>query len=208
MPNCRIAIIDDHPVVASGVRRHLESTDSRITIVAESKSVHDFLALHRAVDVVLLDLHLGDGVSLDGIPRLNAAGCKVLIYTTEQRPVPLRKAVESGAAGVLLKGDPLPSVVEAIKTVVAGGFYVSGPLAAALVHDPAMVTDLSVQQQQILRCIDEGLDYRAVARVNGIGVNTVKEHLSRVRDKLRSRGIEPGNAHQLTRQARDEGHLL
>lgn len=208
MPNARIAIIDDHPVVASGVLRHLESSGARIAVVAETRTVEEFLALDHPVDVVLLDLHLSQGIAYDHIPRLADIGCKVLIYTTEQRPVPLRKAVEAGAVGVVLKGDPLPTVVDAVATVVAGGFYVSGPLAAALIHDPSLVTDLSQQQQQILRCIDEGLDYRAVARVNGIGINTVKEHLARVRDKLRLRGIEPGNAHHLTRRARDEGHLL
>lgn len=208
MLHSRIAIIDDHPVVASGVVRHFESSAVHISLVAETRTVEEFLALDRVVDVVLLDLHLGDGIAYDQIPRLIDTGCKVLIYTTEQRPVPLRRAVEAGAAGVVLKGDPLPSVAEAVATVVAGDFYVSGPLAAALIHDPAMVTDLSPQQLQVLRCIDEGLDYRAVARLNGIGINTVKEHLARIRDKLRMRGIEPGNAHRLTRHARDEGHLL
>jgi DNA-directed RNA polymerase specialized sigma24 family protein len=69
------------------------------------------------------------------------------------------------------------------------------------------VTDLSEQQRQVLQCIDEGLDYRATARVMNISDNTVKEYLARIRDKYREQGHTPGNSHHLTKLAYDEGHL-
>lgn len=164
----RVGVIDDHAVVREGLALYLERFSSRVRVVAEAGDPGAFLSLAAQVDVVLLDLRLREGPSLDAIPGLVHTGAPVLLYTVEERPVPLRAAVERGVAGVLLKNDPIKTVVEGIERAVAGEFYCSGPLAHALLDDSTRVAELSPRQQRVLRCLDEGLDYRATARVLGI----------------------------------------
>jgi DNA-binding NarL/FixJ family response regulator len=201
-----LAIIDDHEIVREGVELYLQRARPETRVVASVSSVSE-LPAGPVPDVVLLDLMLRDGQSLDEVPALVARGSRVLLYTSEERPVPLRRAVELGVSGVLLKGDPVTTINEGIAMALDGQFYVSGPLAHALITDPTLVSDLSDQQRQVLQCIDEGLDYRATARVMNISGNTVKEYLSRIRDKYRERGFHPGNSHHLTRLAQEEGHI-
>lgn len=202
-----LATIDNHAVVRAGLEAHITEIAPDIEFVASAGSVDEYLSLGVHADVILLDLLLQLGTSLDAIPALIAQGSKVLMYTTEERPVPLRRAVAAGAHGVLLKSDPLGTVAEGIRMALKDEFCCSGPMAHALITDPRLVVDLSDQQRQVLQCIDEGLDYRATGRVMGISEGSVKTYLARIREKYRAVGIEPGNSHNLTRRAFEEGHL-
>lgn len=202
-----VATIDNHEIVRDGIAAKLGAAGTGLEIVASTATVEEFLALGAGADVVLLDLMLGSGTSSSWIPELIQGGAKVLIYTTEERPVPLRRAVELGASGVLLKNDPSETVVTAVHEAVAGEFCCSGPTAHALLTDESTVADLSPRQVEILRGLDEGLDYRHVAAVVGCSEATVKEQLRRTRDKFRKLGIDPGNSHHLTYLAEQQGHL-
>lgn len=205
-PDFTVGVVDDHAIVREGVAQYLSShlPSAKVTVSVDSVAA---LLAEPATDVVILDLVLRDGRSVEELPQLVARGSRVLLYSSEERPVPLRRAVKLGASGVLLKGDPVTTIVEGVLTAYEGEFYVSGPLAHALITDTNLVTDLSEQQRQVLQCIDEGLDYRATARVMNISGNTVKEYLARIRDKYRELGFQPGNSHHLTRLAYEEGHI-
>lgn len=201
-----VATIDNHAVVRDGLTFRVNACED-LSMVASVASVEEYAAAGVSADVVLLDLLLADGDSTGHIPTLTGAGSRVLLYTTEERPVPLRRAVEAGATGVVLKSDPVEAVPVAIRDAMAGEFCCSGPLAHALLHNEAAVADLSERQVEVLQALDEGLDYRATARSLGISEGVVKTHLARVREKYRSRGLDPGNAHHLTKLASDEGYL-
>jgi len=201
-----LAIVDDHEIVREGVELYLGRARPEIEVVGSASVVGD-LPEGVIPDVMILDLVLREGQSLDYVPGLVEQGTRILLYTSEERPVPLRQAVELGVSGVLLKGDPVTTINDGITMALDNQFYVSGPLAHALITDDDLVADLSDQQRQVLQCIDEGLDYRATARVMNISGNTVKEYLARIRDKYRERGMQPGNSHHLTRLAHEEGHL-
>ena len=201
-----VAIVDDHEIVREGVALYLGRARPEVDVVGSAPIVAD-LPEDVVPDIVILDLVLRDRQSLEDVPALVEQGSRVLLYTSEERPVPLRHAVELGISGVLLKGDPVATINDGITMAMDGQFYVSGPLAHALITDTDLVADLSEQQRQVLQCIDEGLDYRATARVMNISGNTVKEYLACIRDKYRERGLQPGNSHHLTRLAHEEGHL-
>lgn len=203
----RVATVDNHEVVREGIVARIEQTATDMTVIASVASVAQLDESGPQADVVLLDLWLDDGDALDEIPQLVASGARVLLYTTEQRPVRLRKAIENGACGLLLKQDPLDTVTEGIRAAATGDFYCSGTLAHALLTDDTAVADLSPRQVEILEALADGMDYRAVAAFTGSSEAAVKTHLARIRDKFRGIGIEPGNAHHLTRLANRQGHL-
>lgn len=130
----------------------------------------------------------------------------MLLYTSEQTAVPLRRAVALGAAGVLLKSDPLSTLVAAVSAAAEGEFCCSGPLAHALLTDAA-VADLSARQVDILQALADGLPYPKAAQLLDISEGTLRTHLARTREKFRSIGIEAGNSNDLIRLAREQGHL-
>lgn len=202
----RVATIDNHEIVRDGIAARLLVEGDDLELVASAASVEEFLDLAVDVDVILLDLGLAAGTSTEWIPTLAAKG-QVLLYTTEERPVPLRRAVQLGASGVLLKSDPPATMVAAVRAVADGEFCCSGPTAHALLTDESNVADLSARQVEILRALDEGLDYRQTAALLETSEASVKTHLQRVREKFRKIGVEPGNAHHLTRLASQQGHI-
>lgn len=208
-PLVRVAAIDDHAVVREGIELSLARRAPDLRLVASVDDVETFLTLGVTADVLLLDLGLADGSSAPSIPRLTATGAKVLVYTTQEKPVPLRAAVAYGACGVLLKSDPPETLVAAVRGAARGEFCCSGPLAHALLNDPGLVAELSPRQVEILRALDEGLTYRQVAASYGAAKDaaSVKTHLARIREKFRALGLEPGNTHHLAWLAQQQGHL-
>lgn len=202
----RVGTIDDHEIVRDGVAARIAEAAPDITVVASVESVEQFSALGVVADVVLLDLMLATGSALGEIPGLVDLGVRVLLYTTEERPVPLRNAVALGVSGVLLKSDPPATMVEAIRHAVAGEFACSGSTAHALLNSGS-VARLSPRQVEILRALDQGMDYRQVAKHVGCSEGAVKTHLQRIREKFRNIGVEPGNSHHLTHLATQQGHL-
>lgn len=201
----RVATIDNHEIVRDGITTRLTASGAEMQVVASTESVEEYLDLGVRADVVLLDLKLKSGESTAWIPMLTERGERVLLYTTEERPVPLRRAVELGASGILLKSDPPASMVAAVREAAAGEFSCSGPVAHALLTDPTIVAELSERQVEILRALDEGLDYRGTATLLGVSEASVKTHLQRIREKFRRLGIEPGNTHHLTRLTIQQG---
>lgn len=205
----RVGAIDNHPVVLEGVRAALARTATDIEVVAIAGTTSELLeGPGAAADVVLLDLGMPESdPAEDAVRRLTDAGMIVLIFTSEERPVPVRRAVEAGAVGLLLKVDPVETIAQAIRDAVDGRLACSGQLAAMLLTDAALGTRLSPRQIEILVAVSEGLPYRLVAKRLGVAEVTVREHLNRAAAAYRDNGVEPGNVHGLVSRARADGNL-
>jgi DNA-binding NarL/FixJ family response regulator len=205
----RVGAIDNHPIVLAGVRAALEQSATDLALVAIAESLDDLLAAAPdGVDAVLLDVHMpGQPPVEETVARLVALGVVVLLFTAEDRPVPVRRGVAAGAAGLVLKVDPVDTIAQAIRDAVDGELACSGQLAAALLTDDALGARLSQRQIEILQSVSTGLPYRLVARQLGISEVTVREHLARAARAYRDDGVEIGNVHGLISRARADGHL-
>ncbi len=201
----RVAVVDNHESVREGVVSRLNS-QSGMDVIASCATVAELTTSAVGADVVILDLWLEDGSSHDDIPRLVGDGAAVLLYTSEETAVPLRRAVTLGATGVLLKSDPLDTLVSAVAAAADGEFCCSGPLAHALLTD-TQVAKLSSQQVDVLKALADGLAYRKAAQLLGISEGTLKTYLSRTRNSFREIGIEAGNSLDMIRLAREQGHM-
>lgn len=204
-----VAAIDNHPIVLKGIGAALAEEAPDLVLLAVAGSVDELLAGPGAnASVVLLDLGMPrDGGVEDDIRQLVEHGMIVLIFTSEERPAPVRRAIAAGASGLLLKIDPVRSIAESIQGALAGELVCSGALAHALLTDDDLMVSLSPRQIDILRSISEGLPYKSVAKSMRISESTVREHLNRAVATYRQRGLDPGNSHGLVTMARGEGHL-
>lgn len=188
----RVLVVDDHPVVRSGLIGMLAVTDD-IEVVGEAGDGEEALALVESTrpDVVLMDLRMPrrDGVSATEAIVSGYPGTKVLVLTTYDTDTDILHAVEAGAAGYLLKDTPHAELLDGIRAASRGETVLAPPVAARLMSRlrtpaaPAAVQP-SPRELEVLAAVARGLSNAEIGRELFIGEATVKTHLQRLFTKL------------------------
>jgi two-component system response regulator DesR len=152
-------------------------------------------------DVVVTDIEMPFLTGLELAQRIRDAAlpAKVVIVTTFARPGYLRRALEAGAAGYLLKDAPASRLAEALRTVHRGGRAIDPELA---VEAWSEADPLSDRERQVLRLAGEGQSAGEIAGALGLSQGTVRNYLSEAIGKL---GV--GNRIEAYRLARQKGWL-
>jgi DNA-binding NarL/FixJ family response regulator len=162
----------------------------------------------READVVLLDLLLpGEPDVADNVRRVRRAGARVVIFTSDSRPAVVRAAVDAGALGVVLKGDPEASVVAAVLAARDGQFFVSGRLAHAMVTDPRAAIRLPAREREVLTYVANGLPHKLIAKRMRISVDTIPSYLRRVAARYAKAGLVDLTPAELAAHAVRDGHV-
>jgi DNA-binding NarL/FixJ family response regulator len=188
----RVLVVDDHPVVRSGLIGMLAVTDD-ISVVGEAGDGAEALALVESTqpDVVLMDLRMPrrDGVSATGAIVSGYPSTRVLVLTTYDTDTDILHAVEAGAAGYLLKDTPHTELLDGIRAAARGETVLAPPVAARLMSKlrtpsvpPAALP--SPRELEVLAAVARGLSNAEIGRELFIGEATVKTHLQRLFTKL------------------------
>lgn len=186
----RLLLVDDHPVVRAGLRAVLTAADG-IEVAAEAASADEAVRRARAqgaLDVVLMDLRLGEGADgVEATARIRALPHppRVLILTTYETDNDILRAVQAGATGYLLKDAEPDALVRAIRSAAAGE-TVLAPMVASRLLDrmQAPATALTPRELEILERVAQGESNRQIARASAISEATVKSHLVHIYSKL------------------------
>jgi DNA-binding NarL/FixJ family response regulator len=186
----RILIIDDHPMVREGLRSMLAGDG--VTIVGEAASGAEALrrAAERDIDVVLLDLELPDMDGLAVLRRLRETDARlpVLVVTMHQDPVLVRRAVEAGATGYVLKGIGRSELLASIHAVRSGESVFDPDLLKAAIAGADAEADrsdrLSKVELELLRLVAAGLTNRQIGQRLHWSHATVKKYVQRILEKL------------------------
>jgi two-component system, NarL family, response regulator DesR len=135
-------------------------------------------------DVALLDIEMPGASGLEVLARLAAQqpDCRILILTTFGRPGYLRRAMEGGAAGFLLKDAPIAELASAIRRAMAGERIVDPGLAAAALSEGA--SPLTAREQEVLLASREHATVAQVASALHLSPGTARNHLSAIMGKL------------------------
>lgn len=185
----RILIVDDHPVVRSGLEALLGGA-AGIDVVGAAASGEEALTMvvETAPDVVLCDLRLGpglDGVGVTTALRSRQGGPAVLILTTYDNDSDIARAVLAGAAGYLLKDAEPEEIIRGIGDAAQGRLVLSSDLEGRVVDRMAQgVPTLSARELDVLRLVAEGVTNRGIAKRLFISEGTVKTHLVHAFAKL------------------------
>jgi DNA-binding NarL/FixJ family response regulator len=204
-----VAVVDDHPIIRDGIAGWV-AQDSGIRVVGAAITVDAVLAgPGRRADVVLLDLDLGDGTTVaQNVAAILAAGPAVLVLSASDRPAAVRDAIRAGARGYVLKQEEADELRAAIRAVAAGEDWVSPRLAYIFAIDDALDRPmLSAQETRTLRLYATGLPIKSVARRLGIGEETAKQYVRRVREKYAQAHRAAPTKVDLYHRAVEDGHL-
>jgi len=192
-----VVVVDDHPVVRAGMQKVLDSA-ADISVVAEGASGTEALQLvdrHRP-NVLLLDVRLPDLGGAEVCQRLQhrAVETAVLILTAYDDAHTVFGLLERGACGYVLKDEALQVLVCAVRTVAAGGTWLSPAVASRVVSRalgepssrPPDVPPFSLtpRETQVLQLLAQGLDNSAIADCLMVTKRTVQNHVSNIYAKL------------------------
>lgn len=184
----RVLIVDDHPVVRDGLRGMLTSAQDLDVVGEAGDGDTAVLEVQRlAPDVVLMDLRMPGSDGVGAIARLASASpdARVLVLTTYDTDADIRRALDAGAAGYLLKDARRDELLRAIRTVAAGRVALAPSVAGRVVEHLRGNDDrLSDREVEVLELVAIGRTNRAIAAALGITEATVKTHLVHIYRKL------------------------
>jgi DNA-binding NarL/FixJ family response regulator len=181
-----LLIVDDHPLILSGIASLVESEPS-FTLLGQAsnglEAVEQYIRLRP--DVMLMDLNMPQFGGLAAIGRIRNidANARIIILTAYEGDEDVYRAIKAGARAYLLKSAGFDQIVHCIRQVAANGNYLPPALAAKLAN---RIGDdqLSPRELDILIHLSTGKSNKLIARAAGIGVGTVKFHVNNILSKL------------------------
>ena len=187
----RVVLTDDHKVVRDGIRWML-SGEADIEIVGEAESGEELLDLLATTpaDIVLLDVRMPGMSGLDALAAIasEAPDVKAIVLSMHDEPAYVRRAIELGAAGYLLKNADRTVLLDALRSVEAGHAYVQSDLTNTLLRTISgrnhAAVALSPREVEVLSLVSQGLENKQVATELGISEATVKTHLKGIFARL------------------------
>ena len=198
----RVAIAEDQGMVLGALATLLE-IEGDISVISRSKNGAEALnaVLREKPDIFLTDIEMPEMSGLDVAAELKRrrSNTRVIILTTFARAGYLRRALDAGAAGYLLKDMAAEKLAEAVRRVHSGLRVIDPELAAEAWVEPDPLTD---RERQVLRLAGEGLTSLDIAEKLGLSEGTVRNYLSEAISKLGA-----ANRVEAARIARTKGWL-
>jgi len=198
----RVVVVEDQTMVLGALVALLE-IEKDIEVVGRAKNGRDGLDLcFKAMpDVVVTDIEMPEmtGLELAAAVKKTLPKTHIIILTTFARAGYLRRALDAGASGYLLKDAPAEKLGDAVRRVHAGLRVIDPELAQEAWGDPDPLSD---RERQVLRSAEEGQTSADIAATLGLSEGTVRNYLSEAISKL---GV--GNRIEAARLARQKGWL-
>ena len=187
----RIVLADDHVLVRQGLKSLIER--EHFQVLAEASDGQEAVRLIEAQhpDVAVLDISMPVLNGIDAARGLSrsAPKTKVILLTQHEEEQYIHEALEAGVKGYVLKNQVANDLIQAIRQVCRGEFYLSPGISRAVMEAYRNKSDkpadpLTVRERQVLQLIAEGKSTKDTASVLGISVKTAESHRMRLMQKL------------------------
>jgi DNA-binding NarL/FixJ family response regulator len=199
----RVFVVDDHPIVRHGFAQLL-AAEPDLELCGQAADARAAVAAIAPAepDVVIVDVSLGEasGIDLIGEIKQRLPRAAVLVVSMHDEQLYAERALRAGAGGYVMKHEATSSIARAIRTVAAGGIFVSEAVSARLLQRLAgrggpggesPLGALSNRELHVLELIGRGLGTRAIAEVLHISIKTVESYRARLKEKINLRsGVE------------------
>jgi DNA-binding NarL/FixJ family response regulator len=195
----RVALCDDHRIITEGLRDLLKGVEDIDVAGTAANGIEAlYLAQHIAIDVLLTDLDMPeiDGFQLTERIKEKHADMKVLVLSMHDEPALVKRAMDAGADGYLVKSAGREEVVLAIREVFAGRkHFGSGVMEGFMKHGAraqegsALLKDLSEREVEVLAALAEGLGNKEIGEKLFISPRTVDTHRTNLMKKLDTHNV-------------------
>ena len=197
-PSVRIVIADDHTIFRDGLRRLLEA-EPELEVIGEAADGGEAVKQVRELtpDILLLDLAMPRVPGMDVLRDLSSNGerlhTKIIVLTAAVERIEIVQALQMGARGVVMKEAATQLLMKAIRTVMAGQYWIGREAVGDIVEfmrtnpsgeKPQRNYGLTKREMDILTTIVAGLSNKEIARKFSLSEDTVKHHLTNIFDKV------------------------
>lgn len=180
-----VFLVDDHPIVREGLQA-LFSQHEDFKVVGEAgdglHAVSMFASLQADVSLIDLRMPMQDGNATIKAIRTAHPNAGLIALTSFTGDADARDAFAAGADGFLFKGSPGSEILQAVRTVHAGGRWISEKMSALL--DAVDAHGLSTREQDVMKLLAEGLRNQEIAERLFVSLSTVKAHVNAIMEKL------------------------
>lgn len=192
MAKISVMLVDDHAVIRQGLAVLLNAQEDIVVVAHASDGVQAVaMARRKKPEIVLTELMLPhlDGVEATRQILEEVPGIKVIMLTCHADPDSVRRSIEAGAAGFLVKAGAVKDVISAIREVHRGYAFFS-PVVARRLRDHAREAGLrkssalSLREAQVLQMVSEGWPNKLIAGELAISIKTVEKHRQEIMNKL------------------------
>jgi len=187
-PRIRVFCVDDHPLMREGIAIVIRN-EPDMQLVAEASTGQDAIRGFREhrPDVTLMDVRMPDMGGIDALLaiRTEFANARVIMLTTFEGDAEIKRALEAGAQGYMLKSMPRKQLVDVIRKVHGGKKHIPNEVAAQLMEHLGAET-LSKREVEVLQKVADGNRNRDIAALLFISEDTVKGHVKHIMGKLRA----------------------
>lgn len=187
----RVMIVDDHPMVRDGLKVGLTAQpDMEFVGEAENGTEAINLCAQTRPDVILMDMMMPevDGPTATQVIRGRFPAVQIIALTSFEEPALVRKAIQAGAIGYLLKNVTMDKLAEAVRLAHAGQPIMAPEATRALMNIPeqkqAPGHDLTERERQVLALLAQGLTNLEIAARLSISESTTSFHVSNILSKL------------------------
>ena len=185
-PRSRVFCVDDHPLMREGIATVIKN-EPDMQLVAEASTGHDAIRGFREYrpDVTLMDVRMPDMGGIDALLaiRTEFANARVIMLTTFEGDAEIKRALEAGAQGYMLKSMPRKQLVDVIRKVHGGQKHIPNEVAAQLMEHLGAET-LSKREVEVLQKVAAGNRNSDIAALLFISEETVKGHVKHIMEKL------------------------
>lgn len=192
----RVMLVDDHPAIREGIAAAIRSKLD-LEVCSETGLADEALEMINRMnpDVAVVDISLGDVHGLDLVYNIRTQfpNVQVLVFSMYDENVYAERALRAGAAGYLMKSEPLQGLVDAIRTVMRGEVYLSRDLASRILGKlvtrqttgPTFATDeLTDREMAVFQMLGEGFSIEEITERLHVSRKTVETYRRRAKEKL------------------------
>lgn len=192
----RIVIVDDHPLVREGLIGLL-AAQADFAVCGEASGVADArkVVVETRPDVAIIDITLPDGSGLDIIKEFKAKWpeMKLLVLSMHDESLYAERVLRAGAVGYVSKHEASRTIVQAVRTILAGKLYLSPKMTDLIVKrafvsggdlSRSPVDRLTDREREVFELIGQGLGSRQIAVRLGVSPKTIETHREHIKEKL------------------------
>ena len=191
-----VFIVDDHPLICESLSILIQSTNDLVICGQAGTYRESLLQIERQQpDVAVVDISLEgvSGIELTRALKQRSPKTRVLILSASDEFIYATKCLKAGACGYIMKTKPLPYVLEGIRTVLKGDYFISSSLTSHLVRGladdhPAATTSavelLTDRELEVFRLIGQGIATGHIAELLNVSPKTIQTYREKIKEKL------------------------